>query len=1843
MMASHSASRGFRAAGFGCGRGIVLSLLVLVAAALFGAAPAMAAGGDTAAVRRLPGTDLPGFDYRTLRDLTIDDCEAACRADGTCRAFTFNTKVNWCFLKSDAGQPKAFRDAVSGLMPKNKTAAKGAADKTATGGKPAATPLPLPDIAFLPRDAMADADAFRARMTAAVRLQRDAGEIAADLAAGTVQGGSTKDWLALSRQLLGENTDDYDRRYALRRDGLSAALIGLRVATTRAEQAAALAQTGEAFAVDERWRPAIDSLKASLALAPSPAVSARYKALRDDYGFRVLDYTVDANAASPRMCVQFSEDLPKGRTDMAKYVSLAGTPNPAVTVSGQELCIDGLTHGARYDITLRAGIPSVVGETLQQPVTYTIYVRDRAPAVRFPSAAYVLPRTGARGVPVISVNSDGVALDLLWVGDRSLARTIVGGDFRRQLSPYEIEELASDKGARVWSGEMDVKRELNREVTTAFPVDQAAERLRPGIYVLVARPREVPPENWEQRATQWFIVSDLGLAAVSSSDGIHAFVRSLGNARPVANVQVHLIARNDEVLGTVRTDSAGHALFPAALAAGKGGMAPALITAEADSGDYAFLDLSAPGFDLSDRGVAGRAAPGPLDAFVYADRGVYRAGETVHLSALLRDGKAKAVPGVPLTLVFSRPDGVIYRRMVVADEGLGGRSADLDLIPAAQRGTWRVEAFADPKAPAIGSTTFLVEDFLPERLKLSLSTTADSLAAGRPAAIAVDASYLYGTPAAGLGIEGDVVIKPAESLAGFPGYRFGLADDGFTPVRRPLYDLGRLDAQGKATVSVPLPALEATTRLLEADIALRVREPGGRAVEENISLPVRAAGPRIGVRPLFTGDQVSEGATASFEVAAISPENKATTLDGVSWQLLRVNTSFQWFNRDGAWDYYTTTSTERVAEGRLDLAAGSPSPARISAPVTFGRYRLEVTRPGMATAATSMEFSAGWVSLGATSETPDMLEVGLDKPGYKPGETAQLTIAPHFPGTALIAVVGDGVRLMKAVDVPAAGTRVPLKVDADWRPGTYVAVMLYRPMDVAAGRMPARAIGLDWLGIDESLSRLAVGLDVPKEVRPRGPMTVPVSVTGLRPGQEAYVTVAAVDAGILNLTHYLPPDATTYFFGQRRLGAEIRDLYGALIDSLGAVRGAIRTGGDESAAFAPKDVPTQELLARFAGPVRVGADGKASVTFDLPAFNGQVKVMAVAWSEDKVGNAAADVTVRDPVVVTGSLPRVLAPGDKTRLRLDFDNVSGPAGGYPLKVHVDGPVRAGAVEPLVHLDEKGRAALDIPLTATGTGIATISVALSAPDGVNMATMGQVFRLNVRPAAAAVTRRSVEALAKGDTVTIGADRLAGLVPDGASLSFSVSAGLGLDVPGLLALLDRYPYGCAEQTTSIALPLLYFDAVADSIGLSPDKEARARVDAAIARLLQFQSPSGAFGLWGPGAGDLWLNAFVTDFMTRARAAGHAVPDGAFSLALDRLQNDLSYAQNFEAGQGGGVAYALYVLARNGRASIGDLRYFADDRINDFGSGLSQAQIGAGLALYGDEDRARKTFAVAAETLAADSMGMEDAAWSDFGTPARNTAAALALVAESGMDAGALPGLADTLAAARAGGETPTTQEAAWMLVAANALGPADKALRTAVNGTPVEGAVFRRLTRADLAAAPVSLANKGADNSLVAVTVTGVPEAPLPAAANGLRLARDYFTLDGNPANPGKAKQNDRFVVVLTVTADEPGDSNLLITDLMPGGFEVENPALVSSADLAGFPWLPQTDPAHVEFRDDRFVAAFEPGTDLTRGVTVAYMVRAVSPGSFAQPAASAEDMYRPERFARTAPGIVTVSAR
>jgi hypothetical protein len=1639
-------------------------------------------------------------------------------------------------------------------------------------------------------------------------------------------------WLRLARIIFQITPKNSSEQTFLLERASTAAYIAYQRAGNPGEEADALAVLGRAMSERKLWRPALDSLRLSLDLREVAEVRGQYERLRDEHGFRLLDYTVDSDSASPRACFQFSEELAK-RTDFAPFLALAGTDKPALTSEGKQLCVDGLKHGERYNINLRAGLPSTVKETLPKSAEFNIYVRDRKPFVRFTGRAYVLPRTGQRGIPVVSVNTPAVQVNVFRIGDRNLINTVIDSDFQHALNRYELSGLGDERGAKVWSGELATATTLNQDVTTAFPVDQALGDLQPGVYVMTATAKSPGSDDDSSLATQWFIVSDLGVTAFSGNDGIHVFVNSLASTEAIAKAEVRLIARNNEILATRRTDDSGHALFETGLARGEGGLTPALLTVSGEKSDYAFLSLKANAFDLSDRGVSGRAVPAGADAFVYAERGVYRSNETVYLTALLRDGQGKAVTSSPLSLVIERPDGVEFRRAVLADQGAGGRTMAVPLNSAVPTGTWRVRAFTDPKGASVGETTFMVEDYVPERIEFELSANDKQIKADNPVELKVDGHFLYGAPASGLQLEGDLLVAPASERPGFPGYQFGVADEETASNERtPIEDLPETDANGVAKFPVSLAKPSSSTRPQEAQIFIRMAETGGRAVERKLVLPVAPVAPMIGVKPLFGSKSVADGDKAAFDVVFVAPDGKPLVRDGLHYELLKIESRYQWYRQSSSWEYEPVKSTSRVADGDLTVAADKPS--RITLSPQPGRYRLDVKSSDVEGPLTSVQFDVGWYSDGS-ADTPDLLETSIDKPEYQSGDTMVVSVNARTPGKLTINVLGDRLLTTQTTDVKQGTAQVKLPIGKDWGTGAYVVATLRRPLDAAALRMPGRAIGLKWFGIDKNSRTLQVKLTPPDLLRPNSTLRLPIKVAGLSPGEDAKVVVAAVDVGILNLTNYKPPAPDDYYLGQRRLSSEIRDLYGQLIDGMQGTRGQLKTGGDSAGAELQGSPPTQKPLALYSGIVTVAADGTADINFDVPDFAGTARVMAVAWSATKLGRATTDVRVRDPVMLTATLPRFLLNGDHGTMSFDLDNVEGAPGDYTINVRTSGPVKVtGNPATTIELAARQRSSMSLALDAGGAGTANLDVDLKGPNGL---TLARHYALDVKPATQILARRSIRTLAKGESLTLTSDMVSDLVPGTGGVSLSVGMSTALDAATILKALDRYPYGCSEQITSRAMPLLYVNDLAAGAHLAVDTEADQRIKDAIERLLARQGSNGSFGLWSAGGDDAWLDAYVTDFLTRAREKGFAVPDVLFRSALDRIRNSVVNAGEPEKDGGRDLAYGLYVLARNGAAPIGDLRYLADTKLNNLATPIARSQLAAALALVGDRSRAERVYAAALDSLAP-KPGLEFGR-TDYGSALRDAAALVSLASEGNAPRATLTQAVARVEVAR--GLTPytSTQENAWLVLASRALSKETMSLD--LDGSALKSAVYRSYTSAEIVGKPIKITNTGETPVQAVVSVSGAPITPEPAASNGFRIERNYFTLDGKPADISKARQNDRFAVVLKVTEAKPEYGHIMVSDYLPAGLEIDNPHLVSSGDTGTLDWIEDgEEPENTEFRDDRFTAAIDRAADAKAVFTVAYVVRAVSPGKYVLPQAYVEDMYNPSRYGRSGTGSVEV---
>ncbi|MBI5166090.1 MAG: alpha-2-macroglobulin family protein [Magnetospirillum sp.] len=1547
---------------------------------------------------------------------------------------------------------------------------------------------------------------------------------------------------------------------------------------------------------------------------------------------------VEARGETDEACLVFSAPLDgSGAVRYEDYLALPAGLRAGLRVDGPRLCLSGFAFGSEHRIELRAGLPARGGEKLAEAVAVTVGLGDRPASVAF-GPGFVLPRETSDGLPVTTVNTDALEMTVYRVGDRLLARMREDFVDERKVYPYDAKEIGDDKGRVVWSGTMPVKGPRNDAVVSLFPLAEAIGKPEPGAYLVVAKNAaaakrdeddDYDSADYRPVAAQWVVHSDLGVTSFNGADGLTVVLRSLKTAKPVEGARLTLIARNNDELAQATSDRDGKVRFAPGLLRGTGGMAPVMVMAYG-GGDFNFLDLRRPNFDLSDRGVDGRAPAGPVDAFLYTERGIYRPGETVHLVTMLRDARANALDGRSVVVKVMRPDGREYRRFTVADQGGGAGTLSIALPAAANRGAWEATAHVDPAGEAVGRVAFEVQDFVPQRLGLTIGERPTVLKPGDSLSIPVEARFLYGAPASALGGEGDLSVEP--DPAPFPkhkGFRWGLADEKFAGRREEL-GVAETDAQGRTVVTGLVPGDLKSTLPLRADIGIAIREPGGRATGEHVYVPLRTRPVSLGVRPHFDGS-VREGQDAAFDVIAVDEAGERIARAPLDYRVLKDSSTWQWYRSGSNWRYERVARETEVASGTLTV--GSDAPAVLRQPVRWGSYRL-IVGDRASGASTSVAFWGGWYG-NATAERPDRLKVAADKAGYAAGDTARLHVESDHAGEALLVVANEQVHETRNIHIPAGGADIAVAVKPEWGPGAYAMVTLYRPLSEQLGHAPVRAVGLAWLGLDPARRTLSVSIGAPEKSGPRRQLTVPVTVGG---GERAFVTLAAVDQGILQLTRFKTPAPQSHYLSKRRLGVGMRDDYGRLI------RGLAGQGDDQGGdAFGGKglDVVPTRTVALFSGIVAVGRDGTASIPLDLPDFQGELRLMAVAYNADKVGSAEARMTVRDPVVAEVILPRFLAPGDQGRATVLLHNVEGGEGGYTVAIRAHDAVAGGAAERTLALAKGRRAVFTVPLDGREAGIGTVQMTVQGPDGF---AVDRAWPIQVRPPQLPETRQTVAAMPPGETVSLGNAVLEGFVPGTGAAALSVSRWQGIDVPGLLRWLDRYPFGCLEQTTSRAMPLLYFNDMALLVGGRQDRGIDGRIQDAVERIVSMQTAEGAFRMWGQWGSDAdpWLSVFALDFLDRAADKGFDVPAAALTQGRRWLAREVFYGREEVR------SYAALVLARKGHANVGDLRYAYDSRTPKRAMGL--AHLGAALDAVGERARAASAYQSAAKALKGWAPGKDD----PYGSRLRDTYGVAALMAGAGRGAQvpallAEAGILDTRA------EGTTTQEKAWMLLAAAEMARNAGRLAVEIDGKPVEGGdpVARPLDAAALARG-VTVRNAGDGEVFRVVSAEGVPAQPLPASGTGMTLTKQVFTLDGRPADLAALRRNDRLVVVVKGHVADKVRGDYAVLDLLPSGWDIEG---VLRPEQPGYAWIGTLSEAEMrQARDDRFVAAVAmPNWEMDRSdadaptrrrnsetwdFTVAYTVRAVTPGSFALPAAVAEHMYVPRMRARTEMGRLVI---
>ncbi len=1610
---------------------------------------------------------------------------------------------------------------------------------------------------------------------------------------------SVQDWSDLAEAQLKRVPADPQR-------ALLAAWRAFQQSDEVKDQIAVLQRIAEALRRLDRPVPLIDTLAALVERAPDNAEFARQLAEASRVaGLLLRRVRLEGEADPPRACFAFTV-APSRRPDLNPQDWLRldpPVPGAATTREGDEFCVSGLPSGAVTTGRLLAGLPGEGGVALARDTPLRLSLPNRKPRVVFDSRMFVLPRGQAPAISLSTTNLSAVALKLVRLSERNVAALLREARLGEAVGRWDLDNLAETAGSVVWEGRAEIpKWEANRPARTALPLPPALREAGPGLYLLLATPGDgINPSS--AGAVQVVLRTDLAPTVWRGSDGLTVQVRRYSDATPRPGIRLALVARNNDILGETTTDADGAGRFAMPLLRGEGPLAPAALHAFGPEDDFAALDLGTAAFDLSDRGVDGMAHPGPLDAYLWLDRGIYRPGETIQLMALLRDAAGQPAD-IPAELRVLRPNGQVFLRTTPPRVAEGAIHLPVALSAGAAAGTWAIELRGDPKLPPIGRVEFRVDAFVPDRMAVELGAPPAMLVPGRVAPLAVTARFLYGAPAAGL--DGKALLRVVVDPAPFPawaGYRFGLEGEIFPPAAIDL-KLPDTDAQGRSQVSLLLPRAPDTTQPLKAEVAVDVNDPAGRASRATTSLPVRGAHPLIGLRPLFTGNAVDAEAEAAFEAIALAPDGTRIALPA-RLRLVRERPDWRVVVR-GALAHYETVFKDEPLESR-DVTIPADGVFRLAKRLDFGRYRIELAETG-GMAATSYRFRAGWAA-SDSPDVPDRADVSADRRAVAVGERVKIHIAAPFAGAATLLVLSDRVLSLRSIEVAAGGSDVEVPVTASWGPGAYVAVHVYR-----GGARPGRAIGLTWVGVDPAARSLKLAIGVPERAAPRARLLVPVTAAA-----GAFVSLAAVDEGILRLTRFASPDPAPHFLGRRRLGLDIRDDWGRLIAPAEGEAALLRQGGDE-ADFVLPDIP-QRTVTLFSPPVQAGADGIARIELEIPDFNGQIRLMAVGWQGARIGAAAADVVVRDPLVAELLLPRFLAPGDTARLAVLLHNLDLPGGEAAAALSVEGPLALeGPARLAVTLAPGAQAVPATVLRATGAGRGVIRLTATGPGGFSVTRESAITVRPARPAATLVT--AAELRPGGETRLVPA--LERFIPGSARAVASFGATVRYDAAGLMQALEAYPLACLEQVTSRGLPLAL---LADGAGAGDLRGAR--LQAAVIAVLDRQRYDGGFALWSAnGEAESWLTPYATEFLLRARAAGVAVPETAVNDALKFLAEAAERDGDSPQARAA-AAYGLYVLALGGQGRPGAARVMAE-RMAQLPTPLAKAQLGAALALAHDRPRAEAAFRAA---LASPARTW----WSaDYGSALRDQAATLVLLKESGLLTDRLAGLVAALPGADLRAEALNTQEQAWAAAAAAVLGRDGAAARIALDGLEHDGTPALAVPLDG----PVTARNLGTAAVWQSLAVSGVPLVAAPAAQAGMRVTRRFLALDGSPLALDRLRQNTVFMLLLEGSAQDGQAHRAMLMQGLPAGWEIAG--RIAAGKAAGMEWLGEiTETEAQPAADDRFVAVVALGTDKP-GFRVAVRLRAVTPGQFERPGAELADMYRPAVFARQGAGRIDVLA-
>jgi alpha-2-macroglobulin len=1590
-------------------------------------------------------------------------------------------------------------------------------------------------------------------------------------------------------------------------------------------------------------------------------------------GFGLVSASRSQSSEEVALQLEFSQPLANAQ-EFDQFIVVKNSKNEVVkgawvlAEDGKKLQFPHVDASETYSVLIRAGLTAADGKTLGKDEERKVFTGPLEPAVGFASQGSVLPARESRGLPVVSINVPEVDVEFFRVKDTEVASFLTQFQRGGRRSSWEIKEGGYDydeeEGGNERAGILKFAEsvylnrfilggEENERQVSYLPIQTIDELQKPGLYFAVLKRSGNFEDSYD---TSVFYVSDIGLHVRAYKDKIYVHTASLNDGAALSDVEIMVLSNKGETVLKAETDGNGDALISYTMKADQAIIAK-------DGSNLSVMSFNQPALDLSEFSVSGREQAW-FDVFAWSGRDLYRPGETLRLSALMRNADGKSIKSQPLFLTLRQPDGRALTETKLTEKQAGYFEWTQALHADAATGKWKVEFRTTPgEGDVVQGMDINVEEFLPERMKLELSSKQAVLKPGQPLELKVDADYLYGAPAAGNRFTARMfVFNENELVEKYKNYYFGDSTIQYPKNNDDVID-ETLDEKGELSTTLDLPEEVKGKAPVTVLVQGSVYETGGRTVTRSMKKTQWPADQLIGVRPLFDAKDGSPSeSTVSFELIRSNVGGQLSAAP-VQVELVREIRNYNWnYSESGGWGYDYTSKYQVVQ--KLDSQTSATGNTKVSVDVEWGEYRLEVTdkTTGLIT---RFPFYAGWSwddQNRGLDARPDKVKVALDKTSYKVGDKVKVTVTPPHAGPGVLIVEGDSLMHTQAIDAKPGAT-FEIAVTKDWeRHDIYITALVFRGGSAKSKITPARAVGVSHVPINRLDRNVAVTVAAPKQTVPEKPLPITVKAPALA-GKKAWVTISAVDVGILNITRFPVPDAAAHFFAQRRFGIETYDIYGRVIESYEGNTAKLKFGGDMALDALPQARrPTAKVqtVDLYSGVVVLNAKGEAVVNLPVPDFNGTLRVSALVFSADQYGKADSESIIRAPVVTEMSGPRALAPGDQSTMTVDIQNFTGKSGSFDVNVSAEGPVRMEAANRKLALNVEQKNTLTFPLVGgQGNGVGKIRIKVNGGGH----QVNRVLEVPVRPAWGGVVRSELKVLDEGGSVNLSSADADSFMPGTVNARLTVSTMPPIPFARALQDLLDYPYGCAEQTTTRGYAALLLDPETTARmgfkGITP-LERRQRLEFAISRLASMQISNGHFSYWGGGSdANAILTPYIAEFLLDAREAGFAVPETMMNKTLERLSEDMltggapfnSYDHQDHM-RYAYQAHSAYILARVNRAPLGTLRTMYDNERKKALTGLPLVHLGVALNLQGDKVRGQKAIN---EAFAKENKRPANL-W-DYGSSLRDEGFMLAIIKKHKLihpsQNARLLSLSRNLQQSTASGRYYwlSTQEQISLAKLGKAIAVSRENVfsgnwvMAGVNTPAAPDSIMSRNFTYDDLAKGISFTPNGNVSLYSTVDVAGVTKTA-PAYNNDyVSVTRSYYLPDGTLWKGGQLREG-QFLIVQVKLDTNQNIRDALLVDLLPAGLEVENMNLAKDdqwkdIEVDGVDLENRADKAQIqneEFRDDRYVAAIK----LYGSARLFYVVRAVTPGTYTVPVPQVEDMYRPEvrGIGKAFPSSITV---